>query len=63
MYIYLSATGIPGCGFFTWIIGVLGDRFGLQGALFLLPVTLACYILILLFDCRKYRTASTGRIS
>ena len=63
MYIYLSATGIPGCGFFTWIIGVLGDRFGLQGALFLLPFTLACYILILLFDCRKYRTASTGRIS
>ncbi|MBQ9338536.1 MAG: MFS transporter [Lentisphaeria bacterium] len=55
MYIYLSATGIPGCGVFTWLIGVLGDRFGIQGAFFLLPVTLALYILILLFDAHHYR--------
>ena len=54
MYIYLSATGIPGAGFFTWIIGVLGNYFGLQGALFLLPVTLVLYILLLLFDSWKY---------
>jgi len=50
MYIYLSAVGIPGCGFFTWLVGVLGNRFGLQGAFFLLPVTLAGYILVLCFD-------------
>ena len=55
MYIYLSAMGIPGCGVFTWIIGVLGDFFGLQGAFFLLPVTLVFYILILIFDGWKYR--------
>ncbi|MBO4648730.1 MAG: MFS transporter [Lentisphaeria bacterium] len=55
MYIYLSAVGIPGCGFFTWIVGVLGDRFGLRGAFVLLPATLICYILILLFDGRHYR--------
>ncbi|MBO4631748.1 MAG: MFS transporter [Lentisphaeria bacterium] len=54
MYIYLSSTGIPGCGFFTWLIGVLGDRFGLRGALFLLPITLIFYILILLLDSRLY---------
>ena len=54
MYIYLSATGIPGCGVFTWLIGVLGDHFGIQGAFFLLPVTLMLYILILLFDARRY---------
>lgn len=58
MYIYLSATGIPGAGFFTWIIGVLGDRFGLQGALFLLPVTLVLYILLLFFDSWLYRKGS-----
>ena len=60
MYIYLSAMGIPGCGFFTWLIGLLGDRFGLQGAFFLLPVTLLFYILLLVFDgrrrkCSEYR--------
>ena len=60
MYIYLSAMGIPGCGFFTWLIGLLGDRFGLQGAFFLLPVTLLFYISLLVFDgrrrkCSEYR--------
>ena len=42
-------------GVFTWLIGVLGDRFGIQGAFFLLPATLVLYILILLFDAHHYR--------
>ena len=62
MYIYLSATGIPGAGFFTWIIGVLGDHFGLQGALFLLPVTLILYLLLLYFDSWKYRKKTSSDI-
>jgi fucose permease len=50
LYIYFSAMGVPGCGFFTWIIGVLGDKFGLQGAFLLIPVSLVFYALIILID-------------
>ena len=50
LYIYFSAMGIPGCGFFTWIIGVLGDKFTLQKAFYLLPVTLLIYAGIILAD-------------
>ncbi len=45
LYIYFSAMGVPGCGFFTWIMGVLGDNFGLRGAFMLLPASLVIYAL------------------
>ncbi|MCQ2379878.1 MAG: MFS transporter [Victivallaceae bacterium] len=47
LYIYFSAMGVPGCGFFTWIMGVVGDRFGLRGAYLMMPVTLIAYALII----------------
>ena len=47
LYIYFSAMGVPGCGFFTWIMGVLGDRFGLRGAFLMLPASLVIYALII----------------
>lgn len=50
LYIYFSAVGVPGAGVFTWLIGVLGDHFGLKGAFFLIPVSLLCYALIIFFD-------------
>jgi len=56
LYIYFSAMGIPGCGFFTWIIGVLGDNYGLQGAFILIPATLLLYAGIILCNqlfCKK----------
>ncbi len=45
LYIYFSAIGIPGCGFFTWLMGYLGDRFGLSGAFWMLPATLLAFSL------------------
>ena len=50
LYIYFSAVGVPGCGFFTWMIGVLGDRWRLQGALLLIPATLVIYVAIIGWD-------------
>jgi len=35
----LSIAGIPGTRFFTWLTGFLGDRTGLNGALFLVPLS------------------------
>ncbi|MCQ2378723.1 MAG: MFS transporter [Victivallaceae bacterium] len=49
LYIYFSAMGVPGCGFFTWIMGFLGDRIGLRGAFFMLPVSLLLYGAIILW--------------
>lgn len=42
LFILLSCAGVPGCGFFTWLMGYLGDRSaGLGGAFFIVP---ACYL-------------------
>mgnify|MGYP003324572839 CR=1 FL=1 len=65
LYIYFSAMGIPGCGFFTWIMGFLGDRIGLRGAFFMLPLSLLLYGAIILcagwLFPRKKPQAEQGR--
>lgn len=50
LYIYFSAMGIPGCGFFTWFLGYLGDRYGLSGAFYMLPVSLVLFCLIIFLE-------------
>lgn len=43
IYILLSCAGIPGCGFFTWMLGVIGDHWGIQRGFLVVPV---CYALL-----------------
>jgi fucose permease len=50
LYIYYSAVGVPGCGLFSWLIGVLGDRYGLDGAFCMIPATLVVYALVILLE-------------
>ena len=50
IFIYLSCAGIPGCGFFTWLMGFAGDRFGLRRAFLIEPGTLVLVIAILLVE-------------
>lgn len=50
LYIYFSAVGVPGCGFFTWLMGAIGDRYGLAGAFFMLPATLAGFCLVVVLE-------------
>lgn len=45
IFVLLSCAGIPGCGVFTWLIGVLGDNFSMRAAILLVP---ACYLLVFL---------------
>lgn len=54
LYIYFSAMGIPGCGFFTWLIGVLGDRYGLNGAFLLIPASVFVYALVVVLEYRVF---------
>ena len=48
LYIYFSATGIPGCGFFSWLMGKAGDSFGPTGTLLVVPACLVVFFLIVL---------------
>ncbi|MBO5667927.1 MAG: MFS transporter [Lentisphaeria bacterium] len=51
LYVYFSAMGIPGCGFFAWFMGFIGDRYGLSGAVMVVPACLVIFIAILLWEC------------
>lgn len=54
VFIILSCAGVPGCGFFTWLMGVAGDRFGLAPSFYLVPVSYAIMVLLVLAaDAKK----------
>lgn len=44
LFILLSCAGIPGCGFFTWLMGYIGNQTGdLRTAFYLVP---ACFLIL-----------------
>lgn len=51
LYVYYSALGIPGCGFFSWLMGVTGDHFGLKGAILVVPACLIVFSAIIYWEC------------
>ncbi len=64
LYIYFSALGIPGCGFFTWLLGWLGDRYGMAHAFLIIPALLLLYAIIIIVEQRhpkaKYIDVTTN---
>ncbi len=50
LYIYFSSVGIPGCGFFTWIMGVFGDHFGLKASFYMIPASLVLFSLFIFLE-------------
>ncbi len=51
LLILLSCAGVPGCGFFTFLMGWLGDRAGnLSAAFYLVPAAYAALGLLIAFD-------------
>jgi MFS family permease len=54
LFILLSCAGIPGCGFFTWLMGYIGNHGGLSRAFYLVP---ACYLVLaglILYDWQRH---------
>ncbi len=51
LYICFSALGIPGCGIFTLLMGVIGDRYGLRGGMLVIPVCLALFAAVIFLEC------------
>lgn len=41
--ILYSCAGVPGCGFFTMVLGVLGDKVGLRTSFYVIP---ACFLIV-----------------
>lgn len=40
LFILLSCAGVPGCGIFTYLMGVVGDKIGFKESFYLVPI---CY--------------------
>lgn len=46
LFILLSCGGIPGLGFASWIMGIIGERAGLNASLYVVPVFLGLLALL-----------------
>lgn len=55
IYILLSCAGVPGCGFFAWLMGFAGDHAGLRASFYLVPFCYAGLGLLLAFDALLHR--------
>lgn len=62
VFILLSCAGVPGCGVFTWLMGVAGDHVGLAKSFYLVPLSyLAMTVLIILSDKGFWKQGSGFR--
>ena len=50
MYVLLSCAGIPGCGFFSWLLGATGDFLNLRASLLLVPICFAAVGILTFFE-------------
>ncbi|TVR61001.1 MAG: MFS transporter [Spirochaetaceae bacterium] len=52
VFILLSCGGIPGFGAVSWIMGIIGDRAGLNASLYVIPVLLALLAILAVIERR-----------
>ena len=54
VFVWLSCAGVPGCGTFAWLMGVLGDVFhSLNMPFFLVPACQLLLAVVLLLETRR----------
>ena len=53
VFILLSCAGIPGCGVFTLIMGIIGDHYGLAKALLIVPFCFSIIAILFIIDHRN----------
>jgi fucose permease len=59
-FIILSCAGVPGCGFFTWLMGFAGDHFGLAPSFALIPFSFLTMVALILVAAPS-RGSSQGK--
>ncbi|RKX43086.1 MAG: hypothetical protein DRP64_08750, partial [Verrucomicrobia bacterium] len=64
LFILLSCAGIPGSGFFTWLMGFIGNRTGdLSTAFYLVPACFLGLALLIGYDGIVSRSRHAGTAS
>jgi len=53
IFVLLSCSGVPACALFTWLMGAIGDRWGMNAALLTVP---ACYLTLALLVAVEWLT-------
>lgn len=61
LFSLLAAAGVTGCVIFPWLIGALGDHFGLRQAVLVLPASMLVLIGILAVSARYAQARGTGQ--
>jgi MFS family permease len=62
LFILLSCAGIPGCGFFTWLMGYIGNHSGgLSRAFYLVPACFLVLAALIGYDWHRYIRKSRTR--
>ena len=61
LFILLSCAGIPGFGFASWIMGIIGDAAGLRTSFAVIPFFFLVLALIILTDSRLHRDSEPSR--
>jgi fucose permease len=54
LFILLACAGIPGFGFASWIMGVIGDAAGIRASFAVIPGFFAALLAVLLLDWRRH---------
>ncbi len=61
MMILFSCSGIPGCGIFAWLIGLLGDWVGLRPSFYLIPLCFLGVFVLVGYDLLTERREKAAR--
>ncbi len=62
IFIILSASGVPGCGIFSTLMGILGDHVGLRLSFFIVPVCFVLISLLIGWDIYLQKRAALKRL-
>lgn len=54
LFILLSCAGVPGCGIFAYLMGIVGDLWGLRISFLLVPFCFAVLVLLMFIDMLIY---------
>lgn len=57
VFIILSCAGVPGAGFFTFLMGFLGDKIGLAQSFYIVPTCFTLMAILIWLGCRATRRA------
>jgi fucose permease len=62
LFILLSCGGIPGFGFASWVMGVIGDYAGLRASFAVIPFFFLALLFIIVTDHRLHKSGAAAQV-